>query len=246
MTKIEILPGIELKNKALWLKKQKILVIGDLHLGYEEALNQRGVFIPRIIFTEIKKQILELLELNPREVILLGDLKHEFSQISNQEWTDTINLIELILKKSKLILIKGNHDSILGPITKKKSLEILPFYYLNKERILFIHGNKIILDKELYNAKTIILGHEHPAIELKEGEKKEKYKCFLLGKWKKKQIVVVPSFLPVLGVNVLKEKFLSPFLKQTKKDIEKFKIFIIQNKKIYSFGRIKEIRKLLN
>lgn len=242
---IEILPGIELKNKALWLKKQKILVISDLHLGYEESLNQRGVFIPRNIFDEIKKQILELLNLNPREVIVLGDLKHEFAQISAQEWADTLELIELITKKSKLILIKGNHDTILGPIAKKKNLDVKNLYYLNKEKIIFMHGNKITLDKEIYAAKIIIIGHEHPSIELTEGAKREKYKCFLLGKWDKKNLIVVPSFLPILGINILKEKFLSPFLKQTRKDIEKFKIFIIQNEKLYNFGTIKDIRKIV-
>lgn len=243
---MEILPGIEIKKKALWLKKQKILVISDLHIGYEEALNQRGIFIPRSIFTEIKKQVVDLLKLNPKEVVVLGDLKHEFNHISSQEWKDCLELIELISKKAKIILIKGNHDTILGPIAEKKNLELKKFYYLEKEKIIFIHGNKITLDKSLYDSKLVIIGHEHPSIELSEGEKKEKYKCFLLGKWNKKDLIVVPSFLPTLGINVLKEKFLSPFLKQTKKDIENFRIYIIQMNKIYDFGKIKEIRKILN
>jgi len=183
-----------------------------------------------------------LLKLKPKKIIILGDLKHEFAQISAQEWSDALELINLITKKAKIILIKGNHDTILGPIAKKKGLEILPFYYLDKEKIIFIHGNKITPDKELYSAKIMIIGHEHPAIELREGVKKEKYKCFLLGKWKKTKIVVVPSFLPTLGENILKEKFLSPFLKQTREDVEKFKVFVIQDKKFYDFGTIKEIR----
>ncbi|UZE93738.1 MAG: hypothetical protein IB618_03145 [Candidatus Pacearchaeota archaeon] len=40
---MELLPGIKIINKALWLSKHKILIIADLHLGYEEALNQQGI-----------------------------------------------------------------------------------------------------------------------------------------------------------------------------------------------------------
>lgn len=243
---MEILPGIEIKNKAIWLKKQKILVISDLHIGYEESLNQKGIFIPRKIFGEMKKEVVELLKLNPKEVIILGDLKHEFSQISAQEWEDSLELIDLISKKSKLILIKGNHDNILGPIADKKNIELRNFYYLDKDKIFFIHGDKMILGKPLYDSKIIIIGHEHPSIELKEGAKHEKYKCFLAGKWDKKNLIILPSFLPTLGTDVLKEKFLSPFLKQTKKDIENFKIFVVQLKKVYFFGKIKEIRRILH
>src|SRR3989344_1767488 len=37
-------------------KKKKILVIGDLHLGYEEALNKTGVFVTRQMFEEMIKE----------------------------------------------------------------------------------------------------------------------------------------------------------------------------------------------
>jgi metallophosphoesterase superfamily enzyme len=35
---MNILPGIEIKGKALWHVKKKILIIADLHIGYEEAM----------------------------------------------------------------------------------------------------------------------------------------------------------------------------------------------------------------
>ena len=34
-------------------KGKKILIIGDLHLGYEEVLNQGGVFVTRKMFDEM-------------------------------------------------------------------------------------------------------------------------------------------------------------------------------------------------
>lgn len=178
---MKILKGIEIKNKALWLPKSKTLIIADLHLGYEEALAKQGILAPRMMFQEMRKEIQELLRINPRTVIINGDLKHEFGQISRQEWHDTLELLDLLLRRSKVILIKGNHDMILESIARRKNLEIKEFYITGNMCIL--HGHKILLDKEIYDKKikTVIIGHEHPAVSLREGAKAEKYKCFLLG-----------------------------------------------------------------
>ena len=52
MNAIEILPGIALADLALYLKKENILVIGDVHLGYEDAMTKQGVFMPRFQFKD--------------------------------------------------------------------------------------------------------------------------------------------------------------------------------------------------
>ncbi len=41
---MQILPNIEIKNLSLLINKE-ILVISDLHIGREEALNQKGILI---------------------------------------------------------------------------------------------------------------------------------------------------------------------------------------------------------
>jgi metallophosphoesterase superfamily enzyme len=40
---MEIHPGIEMVDLALYLKKQQALVLADLHIGFEEALAKQGV-----------------------------------------------------------------------------------------------------------------------------------------------------------------------------------------------------------
>ena len=54
--------------------------------------------------------------------------------------------------------------------------------------------------KEINDAKIKywILGHGHPAVTLQDGAKKEKYKCFLAGKFKGRNIIVLPSFFPLV------------------------------------------------
>ena len=48
-------------------------------------------------------------------------------------------------------------------------------------------------------SKTIIISHIHPAVLIKDkiNVKREKYKCFLVGKYKKKQFIILPSFFSI-------------------------------------------------
>jgi putative SbcD/Mre11-related phosphoesterase len=237
MKNLEILPGIEIIGKSLWFPKEKVLIIADLHIGYEEALNKEGILVPRTMFGEMKKEILGLLRLKPKIIVVNGDLKHEFGNISRQEWQETLEILEIMLKKSKVFLIKGNHDTILEPIAKKKNLLVRDFYCFKD--VCVIHGHKIPLNKEIYESKVIIMAHEHPAVSIQEGAKQELYKCFLLGKWKSKKIVVMPSFFCVFeGSDIRKEKLLSPFLNE--KEIKDFEVFVLGDK-VYKFGKLKNI-----
>lgn len=239
---MEILKGIEIKGKALWLKKSQVLIIADLHVGYEEALVEEGILVPKITFNEIKQELFELLKLKPKIVVINGDLKHEFGQISKQEWQETIEILDFLLKnKRKVVLVKGNHDTILEPIARKKNLKVVDFYVIDDVAIL--HGHKILLDKEIYDKKikTIIIGHEHPAISIQDKIKSEIYKCFLKGKWHGKNLIVMPSFFSVYeGSNIRKEKLLSPFLNEKK--IKDFEIYVLDEKgKAYWFGKLKKL-----
>src|SRR3989344_8555831 len=149
MEEVELIGGISAVNKALWIPEKKIMVIGDVHIGYEGALNKKGILVPRTQFKEMKNQISELLDcLKPKAVIINGDLKHEFGEISRQEWHDTSEFLDLILKNSKVVLIKGNHDTMLEPIAKKKNLEIMDYYCFDD--VCITHGHKIRIEDDFH------------------------------------------------------------------------------------------------
>jgi len=107
-----------------------------------------------------------------------------------------------------------------------------------KNKILVIHGDKIPDKSLLEGVSTIIIGHEHPAVSIREGVKTETFKCFLKGKYEGKNLVVMPSMNAVkIGSNVLREKQLSPFLKQ---DLSNFEVWVVEDKP-YHFGKLKEL-----
>ncbi|MFC1685748.1 metallophosphoesterase [Nanoarchaeota archaeon] len=258
MEKTEILPGIEAVGAALWIDKLKILIIGDVHIGYEEALSKRGLAIPRLQFKESMNNIREILECvgKPEIIVINGDLKHEFGEISDQEWFETSKFLDFLIKNSsKVYLIKGNHDTILAPIAKRRGLEIVDYTCFDlkekaKKKSIFdikpqkiksfcvLHGDKVWKDKSVNNVDLLIMGHEHPAITLEEGPKREKYKCFLSGKMKKQRLIIAPSFLPIsVGVDMRGSKFHSPYLKG---NLDNFEVFVVGDK-VYRFGKLKNL-----
>jgi len=253
MTQTTLFPQSRIKflDNALLIndEENKILVFADLHIGYEESVVETGIF-PRIqthdiiislskIFDKLNKQNIKL-----DKIIILGDLKHEHGKISPAEWRETLYVLDFISKKSKeIILIKGNHDNILGPIADKRNIQIKPFYQY--EDILFLHGNKeykrVLRDNKI---KIIILAHLHPAITLSDEYKREKYKCFLVGKYKGKQAYILPSFNPIsTGYDLITGKGKKEFLIIPENKLKNFDAIIYNPKedKSYNFGKLKKL-----
>src|SRR3989338_5681914 len=119
---------LQIIDLCLYLKRYNTLVISDVHIGYEEALNKQGILIPRLQFQQTMKRIESAIDLafnankktNFDLIIINGDLKHEFGRISETEWGQTLKFLDFLSAKTeKIILIKGNHDTILEPIAKK-------------------------------------------------------------------------------------------------------------------------------
>lgn len=286
---MKILDGIELIDLAIYTNKT--LIVTDFHIGYEEALNKQGLMVPRFQFQEIMKRLEKIFSRlknkKVERIIVNGDLKHEFGTISEQEWRHTLRLLDYFGQYCKeIILIKGNHDTILGLIAKKRNFKVLDYFVIgpmestmmentiinktieekgnkneklikkftiknkiqktikkfnknnNKNKILVIHGDKIPNKELLKGVSTIIIGHEHPAVSIKEGPRAELFKAFLIGKWKKYNLIAQPSFnLVVEGTDVLKEEVLSPFLRNNLRNFEA----VVVADKLYRFGKLRDL-----
>lgn len=130
----------EFIGKALFLIKQKILVIGDLHLGFEFMLREGGSLLPQ---TQIKQTIDDLNEIftylknrkiKLNKIVFLGDIKHFFAYKSQEKniFLEVIKIIEKHISQENIILLKGNHEKI--DIADRKFLT----HYIYED-IIFIH-----------------------------------------------------------------------------------------------------------
>ena len=240
----EIIYGWEITGLGLYLRAENALIVSDLQLGREEIMNRQGVFVPRFNYTEIKKRFEGIFEdLKERgvkeldRIIINGDFKHEFGKILEQEWGEVIDIITLLQKNCrKLILVKGNHDKALEPIAKWKDVEFVDYVFLEKGETLVLHGDSLSFKQELKKVRRIVIGHEHPAVTIREGVKAETFKCFLKGEWKGKTLVVLPSMNSMsIGNDITKNELLSPFLKE---GVEEFEVWAVEDKPYY-FGKVK-------
>ncbi|MDO8622876.1 MAG: metallophosphoesterase [archaeon] len=262
-------PNYTFIQKSLFFPEYGILAVGDLHLGYEHAMRQSGVLIPetqikevindlKVIFHEIKTKNLKL-----KKIVFIGDIKHSFNYEYQEKnyFRKIMDFLKQNIKEKNIIFIKGNHDTIdfsyvqnanfgapKNPTNKTQGFSggKMKKDYTCKD-IAFIHGDKSfkeIFDKKI---KTIVLGHIHPSVILRDKQniKREKYKCFLVGKFKSKETIILPSFLNIIEgspVNSYKDNYKDYFSIIPKITLENFKVFVIGNDKTYEFGKVKKLK----
>ena len=232
----------ELINKTIFFPEEGILAIGDLHLGYDSMLKEQGVMLPFDQLENTKQEIDQIVQeikrknQNLRKIILIGDIKHafHFSKSEKFEIRDFLEFLEQYVQKENIILIKGNHEKFELDNREYKDFHI-------EKDIIFTHGDKFY--PELLNEKidTIVIGHLHPAVTLKEGPKKEKYKCYLIGKWKSKRLIILPSFIPLIAGTEISQIQKDNFSIIPEKEMKKLKAYIVGKDKILGFGKLKDL-----
>ena len=85
------------------------------------------------------------------------------------------------------------------------------------------------------------MGHLHPSASLEKDAKTEKYKCFLVGEFKGKEIIILPSFFPLIeGSDVAIEETNLAF----DLELDNFKVYIPVNvNEVLEFGKLKSLKK---
>jgi uncharacterized protein len=242
----------KLISKTIFFPKEGILAVGDLHLGYDSMLKNQGINLSIDQLEETKSELEIILKkvkaiYNLKKIILLGDIKHHFG-FEKSEIFDVrsfLKFLEKFVPKKDIILIKGNHDTFT-----LKDYELKNYYLSEDENLAFTHGDKTY--EELFKnkkIKIIVTSHIHPAVLLKDKHaiKKEKYKCFLIGKYKSKEIIIVPSFFPLIEGSEVNEiesssgRWTQLIPKDKMKSFEAYIVSPGKAGKVYPFGKFGEI-----
>lgn len=234
-------------SKTLFFPEKGILAVGDLHIGFEYQLQQSGVIVPenqtQEIISELKKIFAKIEKTNRiKKIIFLGDIKHSFSYQWKEKsyFNKILNFLKEKFSDKNIILIKGNHDTIDYSFADK-----LKDYHI-EDNIAFVHGHKLFPEIFSEKIKTIVMGHIHPSVILSDKPKikREKFKCFLTGKFKNKNIIIMPSFLSTVEgqtINEYSEGYKDDFSIIPKKNLLNFRIHVVGENKVYQFGKIKNL-----
>mgnify|MGYP000589585213 CR=1 FL=1 len=150
------------------IDRLKLVVIADLHIGYESELAKEGIYLPKSQIHRLKDRVLKLRRNVPYDRLLInGDLKHSFSRLSKQERAEVSEFLELVLGLFKeVILVRGNHDNYLPIIARRHGIELLNEY--SENGVLFIHGHADPGVNKLSNYDVVVIGHEHPSVVVRD------------------------------------------------------------------------------
>ena len=145
---------------------ERILVVGDLHIGWEISLTDRGIYLPSQA-SRIQARLLQVIEeYKPTRLILLGDVKQAIPRISFEEWRTVPEFFETIqMAVGDVSVTLGNHDGDLEPLTPT-TVKILPSSGIvvgKRTRIGLFHGHAWP-SPEVLASDLLIMGHIHPVV----------------------------------------------------------------------------------
>jgi len=222
---------------AVILEDSNEAVIADLHIGYESAMRMQGVSIPSYQKKIIMGRIDDIIKrYEPSRIIINGDFKHEFGKNLRQEWNETIELLDFIMERSDVLLIRGNHDNFLKTIASKRNIEVVPYY--KNGRITVFHGHVNM------PAEYSIIAHEHPSITIRDGiGATAKLPCFLVGE----DIIVMPAISPLASgtdiISAISSEYLSPVLR--KRDVDSMEVYAINGDELLHFSKLGELKRVI-
>lgn len=236
------------KKPALFIKNEKILVISDLHIGIEEELKEYGLHSG----SQTEKLLENITEIckkyNPKDIFLLGDIKHNIPSSTIQERKDVKKFLERIKGFGKIHILPGNHDGNIDKIVPKEII-VHPSNGISIDNIGLIHGHRWP-KKEIIECEKIIMGHTHPTIMLTDRMNFKIYEpCWVKTKLiksrvkekfsveKNTEIIIIPTFNSLCGgVAINKDGIVGPFSKII--DIENSDIYLLDGTLL---GKVKDI-----
>ncbi len=155
---------------ALLLEKdrERVLVVADLHLGWEVTLARQGIHVPSQVPRLLAKLEKILEETNPRQLILLGDIKHAVAKVELEEWKYVPEFFDKLVELIQDVqVVPGNHDGNLEPLTP-------PVVKISKspgitvwDTIGLFHGHAWP-NPSLMGCKFLVMGHLHPVVVFKD------------------------------------------------------------------------------
>ncbi len=148
------------------LDNRSILLISDLHLGFEEELSrQKGVAFPSQKERMIERVLLLIEKHGVSQLYIVGDLKHTIAVDTPFNWRLVPEFLTAISSRVEICVLPGNHDGNLTPLLPRTViLEDVHGVLINSESSLgLVHGHAWP-SSEVLSAATIVIGHNHPVV----------------------------------------------------------------------------------
>jgi DNA ligase-associated metallophosphoesterase len=154
-----------LAERGVWDPGQGVLLLADLHLGKAECFQSQGIALPSDGDRATLNALLELAHrLQPRQVVVLGDLVHGRAGLTAELRAKLRALPELL--GCPLRLIEGNHErgSWLEGLPREPSTALGPLWLSHAP--------------EPSPGRLNLCGHLHPVAVVGRGADRLRLPCF--------------------------------------------------------------------
>ncbi len=163
--------------------------MADLHLGYSWAQRRRGELGPLADFQARDKLLKLCAELEPQQIVFVGDLVHA-PRPCQPERAYIEETLSLLAKQAAIVAVRGNHDRAFAREFGHLALSTTEAW-CNGD-ITAIHGDRLA-QSPIPQSGTLILGHLHPSLSIREASgASQKLPAFLVNA----HCVVMPAFSP--------------------------------------------------
>lgn len=226
-----------IQGGAALLRDENVLVMADMHLGCEAALEYEGLSLPRVQTKKIEEYVSWVVPaIGPRRVVVAGDLKHNFSRNLTQEYQDVARFVRSLAELAPLEVVRGNHDNYLASILADFGVPLRQKVKVGRFVILHGHAGESA-------TQPTIMGHIHPSIRLRdEVGASVKDHCFLYDD--RAEILILPALsLVASGLDVVSQKdsdTLSPVLRG--RGLKAFRPMVFSGPKPLVFPTVGEMR----
>ena len=148
-------------------QKERILVVADLHIGWEVKLAEQGIHVPSQTPKILEKMVQLIENCKPTGIIFLGDVKHAIAKVEMEEWRDIPDFFEALTKRVPNIkIIPGNHDGNLEPLLPETT-KVLPPTGIVFGNVGLFHGHTWPAP-ELLNCRDLVTGHVHSTVAFRD------------------------------------------------------------------------------
>jgi len=150
---------------ALFVRKERVLVVGDLHVGLELKFKEKGIHFQKATEKLAESILATCDKVGAKGIVLLGDVKESITYPKFAELMELKKFFSM-MKGVDVRIAKGNHDGNLEKVLKDLGFGIGVEREILLKDVSMLHGNAWP-SQEAMQRKYLVCAHGHFAIDVR-------------------------------------------------------------------------------
>lgn len=164
-----------LPERALFRRKNRSLLVADLHWGKAEVFQRAGIAVSSQVLPDDLERLSSAIEkTGATRLIILGDLIHAPKGVT-PDVTATVNAWREKHSQLEIDLIRGNHD---------RNFELPDSWRIQCHAEVLVEPPFFLTHDEIHNDEGfhLISGHIHPVVKLRGSGDSLRLPCFAISR----------------------------------------------------------------